>query len=127
VEIRGFCGQEEFRELENEVTATGRGLVFMDIKRGEWPPLFEEDFREWRNTDFLIALHEPDKRDLGDQLARKIEATHQVSMIESRGRSLDCVESRLWRFILGLHSEWVNRLNEGRSHQMRWLFAKSHS
>jgi hypothetical protein len=56
-----------------------------------------------------------------------MEATHQVSMIEARGRSLDCIENRLWRFIIGLPGGWVSRLNEGRAYQMRWLFAKSKS
>ena len=45
VEIRGYCGKDQFRELAKEVTSAGRGLVFMDIEGGEWPLLLDEDFR----------------------------------------------------------------------------------
>jgi hypothetical protein len=125
VEIRGYCGSEEFRQVAKEVTSAGRGLVFMDIEGGEGPLLLGEDFRDWQNTDFLVELHEPDTREPGEELARKMEATHHVSMIEARERSLDCVRSRLWRLLLAMPGGWITRLNEGRRYQMRWLVAKS--
>lgn len=125
VDIRGFCGKEEFRQLAEEVAAHGPALVFMDIEGGEWPLLLEGDLAQWGRTDFLVELHEPDSREPGEKLARKLEPTHEVLIIEERERSLRDVHSPFWRFALSLPGGWADRLNEGRKYRMRWLCAKS--
>lgn len=122
IEIHGFCDGEEFQRLAIRMRSARSAAVLMDIEGGEWGLLAGICPGNWKNTSFLIELHEFDSLEKGERLREDFAATHRVTEKWSRPRTFQDIPSPTWRRILfPLRGPVLERLDEKRVARMRWL------
>ncbi|MDF1593713.1 MAG: hypothetical protein P1P89_19575 [Desulfobacterales bacterium] len=120
VHVRGRCDVESLRQ---ELTATGRILLIMDVEGTERDLLDPEALAGLRGVHILLELHDFVDRDIGRTITERFRSSHDIEEIWERRRvmaDLPIRVSTLERIFL--HRFWMGAMSERRPERMRWFF-----
>ncbi|BBM86915.1 class I SAM-dependent methyltransferase [Candidatus Uabimicrobium amorphum] len=84
IKVKGECGWEEIAKLSNE-----KSFIFCDIEGAETYVFDPIKCPEITKYDFLIEMHDTAEENISDELMKRFEDTHDITIIRSQKREPD--------------------------------------